>query len=109
MSEMQKYDTAVKAIKTAILQSQYEAARSVNEKSDCGNSNLAVATAELADESFWQMRLPKTLDFPLDGFLKMGFTQHIAVLAKVKAMPAVEDLRRLLDGDKEGGVNNERD
>lgn len=29
---MQKYDDAVKAIKTAILQSQYEAARSVNEK-----------------------------------------------------------------------------
>ena len=32
MSEIQKYDDAVKVIKTAILQSQYEAARSVNEK-----------------------------------------------------------------------------
>ena len=32
MSEIQKYDDAVKAIKTAILQSQYDAARSVNEK-----------------------------------------------------------------------------
>lgn len=32
MSEIQKYDDAVKTIKTAILQSQYDAARSVNEK-----------------------------------------------------------------------------
>ncbi len=32
MSEIQKYDAAVKIIKTAILQSQYDAARSVNEK-----------------------------------------------------------------------------
>ena len=32
MSEIQNYDEAVEVIKTAILQSQYEAARSVNEK-----------------------------------------------------------------------------
>lgn len=32
MSDIQQYDDAVKVIKTAILQSQYEAARSVNEK-----------------------------------------------------------------------------
>ncbi len=32
MSELQKYNDAVKVIKTAILQSQYEAAKSVNEK-----------------------------------------------------------------------------
>ena len=32
MSEQQKYNDAVKVIKTAILQSQYEAAKSVNEK-----------------------------------------------------------------------------
>jgi hypothetical protein len=32
MNEMSKYDVAVHAIKTAILQSQYDAARSVNEK-----------------------------------------------------------------------------
>ena len=32
MSEILKYDEAVKIIKTAILQSQYDAARSVNEK-----------------------------------------------------------------------------
>ena len=32
MSKARKYDEAVQAIKTAILQSQYEAARFVNEK-----------------------------------------------------------------------------
>ena len=32
MSETQRYDDAVRIIKTAILQSQYDAARSVNEK-----------------------------------------------------------------------------
>lgn len=32
MSEIQNYDDAVKVIKTAILQSQYEAARFTNEK-----------------------------------------------------------------------------
>lgn len=32
MSEIQRYDDAVRIIKTAILQSQYDAARSVNEK-----------------------------------------------------------------------------
>ena len=31
-NEIQKYDDAVEIIKTAILQSQYDAARSVNEK-----------------------------------------------------------------------------
>lgn len=32
MSELQKYNDAVKFIKISILQSQYEAAKSVNEK-----------------------------------------------------------------------------
>ena len=32
MHDLKKYDDAVKVIKTAILQSQYEAAKSVNEK-----------------------------------------------------------------------------
>ena len=32
MSEIQKYDDAVRVIKTAILQSQYDAAKTVNEK-----------------------------------------------------------------------------
>ena len=32
MSSIQKYDNAVNIIKTAILESQYEAAKSVNER-----------------------------------------------------------------------------
>ena len=32
MSKVQRYDDAVRIIKTAILQSQYDAAKSVNEK-----------------------------------------------------------------------------
>ena len=32
MGEFQNYDSAVEVIKTAVLQSQYDAARSVNEK-----------------------------------------------------------------------------
>ena len=32
MNELQRYDEAVQSIKTAILQSQYDAAQSVNEK-----------------------------------------------------------------------------
>ena len=32
MSDIQKYDDAVRVIKTAILQSQYDAAKTVNEK-----------------------------------------------------------------------------
>ena len=32
ISEVQRYDDAVRTIKTAILQSQYDAAKSVNEK-----------------------------------------------------------------------------
>ena len=165
MNEARNYDAAVQIIKTAILQSQYDAARSVNEKqltlyygigkyislnsrkgfwgkgaidaiSDrlqrelpglrgfsarnlrnmrtfyeewsmleagptaAGQHNLelasakspdssvlAVATAKLPDESFWQLQLPKSSDFPIAEFLKMGFTQHLVVLGKVKAHP----------------------
>jgi len=32
MGELQNYDSAVEVIKTAILKSQYDAARAVNEK-----------------------------------------------------------------------------
>ena len=163
MNDARSYDAAVQIIKTAILQSQYDAARSVNEKqltlyygigkyislnsrkgfwgkgaidaiSDrlqrelpglrgfsarnlrnmrtfyeewsmleagptaAGQHNLelasakspdssilAVATAKLPDESFWQLQLPKSSDFPIAEFLGMGFTQHLVVLGKVKS------------------------
>jgi len=52
-----------------------------------GGSNLAVATAKLLDESFWQLKLPKSTEFPLEEFLRIGFTQHISVLAKAKSLP----------------------
>lgn len=52
-----------------------------------GGSNLAVATAKLLDESFWQLQLPKSTEFPLEEFLRIGFTQHIAVLTKAKSLP----------------------
>ena len=166
MNEMRKYDDAVKIIKTAILQSQYDAARAVNEKQlmlyygvgkyislnsrqgfwgkgaidtiserlqkelpglrgfsarnlrnmrtfyeewsgletcpngdaqqllapasakfGSGNSNLAVATAKLPDESFWQSQLPKSGDFPIREFLSIGFTLHIGILGKTKELP----------------------
>ena len=52
-----------------------------------GGSNLAVATAKFPDESFWQLKLPKSAEFPLEEFLRIGFTQHIAVLTKAKSLP----------------------
>lgn len=166
MDKMQKYDDAVKVIKAAILQSQYDAARAVNEKqlmlyygvgkyislnsrrgfwgkgaidaiserlqrelpglrgfsarslrkmrafyeewsalevqantddlhllavatakSIDGGPNLAVATAKLPDESFWQMQLPKSDDFPIKEFLNIGFTLHIVILGKARNLP----------------------
>ena len=166
MNEMRKSDDAVQIIKAAILQSQYDAASSVNEKqlmlyygigkyisansrkgfwgkgaidtiserlqnelpglrgfsarslrkmrmfyeewsaldisanleerhllaaatakSTDGDSNLAVATAKLPNESFWQLQLPKSTEFPLEEFLKIGFTQHISLLTKAKTLP----------------------
>ena len=52
-----------------------------------GGSHLAVETAKLPDESFWQLQLPKSAEFPLEEFLRIGFTQHIAVLTKAKSLP----------------------
>jgi len=164
MDEMVKYEDAVQIIKAAILRSQYDAARAVNEKqlmlyygigkfislnsrqgfwgkgaidaiserlqrvlpglrgfsarnlrnmrtfyeewsildtsaADAqgqleiesskkpNSSNLAVATAKLPGESFWQLQLPISPEFPSVEFMHIGFTQHIAVLAKIKALP----------------------
>lgn len=172
MNELRKYDDAVQIIKTAILQSQYDAARSVNKKQltlyfgigkyisansrkgfwgkgaidaiserlqnelpglrgfsarnlrnmrtfyeewsmldvscpiaersssadasanlelasakSLGCANLAVATAKLPDELFWQLQLPKSTEFPFEEFLKIGFTQHISLLTKAKTLP----------------------
>ena len=167
MNEIKKYDDAVQIIKTAILQSQYDAARSVNEKqltlyygigkyisansrkgfwgkgaidtiserlqnelpglrgfsarnlrymrafyeewsvleSCCnedtrqvlavataknadGDSNLAPASAKLLDGSFWHLQVPNSMVFPIDEFLRIGFTQHRKIFEKVKDLNA---------------------
>ena len=152
MNDPGKYDDAVQVIKTAILQSQYDAARSVNEKqlmlyygigkyisansrkgfwgkgaidaiserlqnelpglrgfsarslrkmrmfyeewsvldipSDSENRPLlAVETAKLHEDAFWPLQRPKSEGFPAEEFLKLGFTQHISLLAKAKTLP----------------------
>ena len=151
MSESQRYDVAVQTIKTAILQSQYDAARSVNEKqlmlyygigkyiclnsrkgfwgkgaidsiserlekelpglkgfsarnlrnmrsfyeewtnldsgTDPEQKNLADASAKVDNETnlqFWQIHLPNLRDFPINDFLRIGFSHHLLILSKVK-------------------------
>lgn len=45
MNEIMNYDKAVEIIKTAILQSQYDAARSVNEKVPPGRGYILICGA----------------------------------------------------------------
>lgn len=50
------------------------------------NTVSAVATAEFAeDREIRQLQLAHLPDFPLKEFLSIGFTHHIAILAKAKA------------------------
>ena len=157
MSERQKYNEAVHIIKSAILSSQYEAAKSVNEKqlmlyfgigkyislnsrngfwgkgaidtiseqldkempglkgfsarnlrnmrtfyeewqiletgiSEAEQSdtfNLADASAKLKTNGtslIWQTDLPNYKNLSIDDFLKVGFSQHILILSKIKNM-----------------------
>ena len=157
MSERQKYNEAVHIIKSAILSSQYEAAKSVNEKqlmlyfgigkyislnsrngfwgkgaidtiseqldkempglkgfsarnlrnmrtfyeewqiletgiSEAEQSdtfNLADASAKLKTKGtslIWQTDLPNYKNLSIDDFLKVGFSQHILILSKIKNM-----------------------
>ena len=154
MKEIKRYDDAVKAIKTAILQSQYDAARSINEKQimlyygigkyismnsrkgfwgkgaidaiseqlskelpglrgfspsnlkdmrlfyeewNCfqidnnREINSPVATGELnlvGKDPIWKSKLPTLSYFPNESFSKVGFTQHITILRKVKDLSA---------------------
>ena len=53
MNELQKYDDAVQAIKTAILQSQYDAARSVNEKQLILYFGIGKYISMNSREGFW--------------------------------------------------------
>lgn len=53
MSEVQNYDSAVEIIKTAILQSQYDAARSVNEKQLMLYYGIGKFISRNSREGFW--------------------------------------------------------
>jgi len=53
MSEVQNYDSAVEIIKTAILQSQYDAARSVNEKQLMLYYGIGKLISRNSREGFW--------------------------------------------------------
>ena len=159
MSEARHYHDAVQAIKTAILQSQADAARSVNEKQltlyfgigkyislnsrngfwgkgaidmisgqlekelpglrgftarnlrymrtfyeewktldltgspkllpAFDKSNLELANAKVDSSvllSNWNLQVPISDDFPLDAFLRIGFTHHRVILGRVKEL-----------------------
>ena len=53
MSNIQKYDNAVKVIKTAILESQYEAAKSVNERQLMLYYHIGKYISQNSREGFW--------------------------------------------------------
>ena len=83
MSEIQNYDEAVQTIKTAILQSQYNASNF----EDHEGSNLAHICAKLFNEcndEIWNTLVPKTQEFPMEEFLSIGFSHHRLILSKTK-------------------------
>ena len=53
MNERNRYDDAVEIIKTAILQSQYDAARSVNEKQLLLYYRIGKFISRNSREGFW--------------------------------------------------------
>ena len=53
MNEIQNYDDAVKVIKTAILESQYEAAKSVNERQLMLYYGIGKYISQNSREGFW--------------------------------------------------------
>lgn len=108
-----KYTTAVQTIKTAILQSQYQAAKLVNkeqlalyygigrylknirtfyEEWSVLDITPAVSTAETKLENndkvneIRQLQLPDFKNFPAEEFFKIGFTHHVAILSQVKTI-----------------------
>ena len=96
MDETRKYDDAVQIIKTAILRSQYDAARSVNEK----QLMLYYGIGRYSVESFWQLQLPiPTRDYSSPMGVATYKTAKDMPEELRKALPDVDDLRRLLDGD----------
>lgn len=157
MDEIKNYDKAAEIIKTAILQSQYDAARSVNEKQlalyygvgkyislnsrkgfwgkgavdaiserlgkelpglrgftsrnlrymrtfyeeweildfvgqpqnslENESGNLELTNSKLENAvivPIWNLQIPNYQNFPMDAFLRIGFTHHRVILGKAK-------------------------
>ena len=91
-------------------------------------NNLEITTAKLENDvdSFWQLQLPKPTETLFGAFSSIGFTHHITIISKVKtmeerlyymgvatyktskdmseelrkALPDIEDLKRLLDSEE---------
>lgn len=78
MSEKQNYDAAVKAIKTAILQSQYDAARTVNEKQLMLYYGIGKYISLNSRNGFWGKGAIDTISGQLDKELPglRGFTSR---------------------------------
>ena len=66
MSEYSDYDEAVQIIKTAILQSQYEAARSVNEKQLMLYYNIGKYISLNSRNGYWGKGAINTISMRLD-------------------------------------------
>lgn len=66
MSESRKYDDAVRVIKTAILESQYEAAKSVNEKQLMLYYGIGKYISQNSRKGFWGKDAINTISERLD-------------------------------------------
>ena len=66
MNEIQNYDDAVKVIKTAILESQYEAAKSVNERQLMLYYGIGKYISRNSREGFWGKGAIETISEQLD-------------------------------------------
>ena len=66
MNEIQNYDDAVKVIKTAILESQYEAAKSVNERQLMLYYGIGKYISQNSREGFWGKGAIETISEQLD-------------------------------------------
>ncbi len=104
MSELQKYNDAVKVIKTAILQSQYEAAKSVNEKQLMLYFAVGKYISINSREGFWGKgaidAISEQLNRELPGL--RGFTSR-----NLRYMRTFYEEWKILDSTKTGMTNKE--
>ena len=78
MSEIQNYDDAVKVIKTAILESQYEAAKTVNERQLMLYYGIGKYISQNSRQGFWGKGAIETISDQLGKELPglRGFTSR---------------------------------